>query len=81
MFTLESACSTVPFRRKRGIAVVLKPQDGGAQDAPRGKVVADPRLESAQVLPDHHGAGTLGLQRENADHGVVVETDVGAVRG
>ena len=42
------------------------------------RYVADPRLDGAEVLADDDGVGPVSLQREDADHRLVVVADVGA---
>src|SRR5699024_8872437 len=47
-----------------------------------GEIVAHPWFHRAQILTDHHGPGTVGLQRYHRDHRLVVVVHVGAlVRG
>ena len=43
-----------------------------------GEIVAHPRLDRAQVLPDHHRARAVRLQRQHADQRLVVVAHVGA---
>ena len=43
------------------------------------QVVARGRLDDAEVLADHDGAGALRLQRQHADHRLVVVAHVGAL--
>ena len=61
------------------VLLLLEPQDGGAQDPAGGQVVAHPGLHGPQVLPDHDGAGAVGLQEHHADHRLVVVAHVGAL--
>ena len=47
---------------------------------PRAREVgARVRVDDAEVLADHHGAGALRLEGEDADHRLVVVVDVGAL--
>ena len=72
-----------PLGRQRPavtVAVELEPQDRRAQQAALAQIVAHPRFDGAQILTDDHRAGAVGLQRDDADHRVVVVADIGAVR-
>ena len=68
----------VALGRGRTVRVVLEPQHGGAQDAARSQILAHPRLDVAEILPDHDRAGAMRLEREHADHRLVVIADVRA---
>ena len=62
------------------VAVPLEPQDRGAEHAAVAQVVAHPRLDRAEVLADHEGAGPVRLQGQDPDHRLVVVAHVGARR-
>ena len=69
--------------RLEGPAVVLllEPQHTGSQHTTAGQVVASPGLNGAQVLTDHDGAGSVCLQEDDAEHGLMVVAHVGAAIG
>ena len=67
--------------QRLAVLVCLEPQHGGAEDAAARQVVTHPRLDGAEVLADDQRLGALRLQREDADHCLVVVADVGADRG
>ena len=69
-------------RRDDGAGVVvLEPHDGRPEDPALAQVVAHPRLDDAQILPDEDRAGPVRLEREDPDEGLVVVAHVGASRG
>ncbi len=57
--------------------VELEPQDRRAEDPAAAQVVAHPRLDGAEVLADDERLGPVRLERQDADHGLVVVADVG----
>jgi hypothetical protein len=57
---------------------LLEPQDGRAEDATLGQVVADPGLEHPEVLADHDRPGALRLEAQDPDQRLVVVADVGS---
>ena len=74
-------------RSQRAVAVVLRtqgpaatllfePHDGGTQDATVTQVIAHPRLHDTQVLTDNDGTRALGLQEDDAHHGLMVVVHV-----
>src|SRR5215211_3493335 len=74
-----------PLLRRQGptvaVPVELEPQDRRSQDAAFAQVVASPWLHCAKVLPNDHGICPVGLQCQDADHGLVVVTNVCALCG
>ena len=65
--------------QRPAVVLLLEPQHRGAEHAAAGEVVARPGLDGAQVLADDDGAGAMGLEQGDADHGLVVVADVGAL--
>src|SRR5215211_8777674 len=68
-------------RRPVAIPVEFEPQDRCPEDAAFPKVVAYPRLYCSQIFANYYCACPMGLERENADHGLVVVAYVSALRG
>ena len=58
---------------------VLKPHNRGTQYAAIAQHILDPRLKRAEVLTHNNRAGALRLQRENAQHRLMVEVHVRAI--
>src|SRR5665811_403182 len=67
--------------QRLALRVVLEPQDRRAQNASVAQIVTNPRLDDAEVLADHQRTRPMGLERENADQGLMVVTDVRALAG
>ena len=63
------------------LVVLLEPQDRRTEQPALAQVVTHPRFDGAQVFAHHHRTGAVGLQRNDADHRLVVVAHVGALRG
>ena len=63
------------------VALGLEPEHRGAEHAAGRQLLAHPRLHRAEVLADHDDARALGLERQDAEHGLVVVVDIGALGG
>ena len=61
--------------------LLLEPQHTGAQHAPTGQIVSGPGLHGSQILADDDGTGPMGLQEDDAEHGLVVVAHIGAMVG
>ena len=58
------------------VLAILEPQHRSTHDPPLTQIRAHPRLDGAQVLAHDEGAGTVGLQGQDTDHGLMVVPDV-----
>ena len=65
--------------QRPAVVLLLEPEHRRAEHTAAGEVVARPGLDGAQVLADDDGAGAVGLEQGDADHGLVVVADVGAL--
>src|SRR5664280_1756152 len=68
-------------RQGSALSVLLEPQDRRAEDAALAQIVSDPGLNHTEVLANHQRARPLRLEHQDADQGLVVVADVGALTG
>src|SRR4029450_1466456 len=76
------AVLTPLLRRQRhsiALPVEFEPQDRSSEDAALPQIVPDPGFNGAEVLANHDSTRPMGLQRENADHGLMVVTNIAAL--
>ena len=71
-----------PLGRQRAagsVAVEFEPQNRGTQYATRAQIVADPRLDRAEIFADHQRRRAIRLQRDDADHRLVAVAHIRAL--
>ena len=68
-------------QRPPAVPIDFEPQDRCSQQAAVAQIIAHPRLDRAEILTHDNRTGPMRLQRDDADHCVVVITHIGALCG